>query len=336
MKKVLWEIRFPKIQTLKKFKWMKLWLSLVKKHVLAKKPRFIQGDSISKGSSFKEVQVGTDSVKEDSTTWGLRNDKNGNNSRLVLLPRSPRLVKKHVEVSHETFLPLTKEEEAEVRSAFSVRKRMKVLASHKNSNIVITGETLQCLKPCAWLNDEVINLYLDLLKERETREPHKYLKCHFCSTFFYTKLAGGSGYNHEAVRRWTTQSKLGYNLIDCDIIFVPIHGGLHWTLAVVNIRECKFQYLDSLEGFDPRILKSLAKYLVDEVKDKSGKNIDVSLWDMEHVKDLPRQQNGYDCGMFMLKYIDFYSRGLKLCFSQKDMPYFRLRTAKEILRLRAH
>ncbi|PPD91890.1 hypothetical protein GOBAR_DD11158 [Gossypium barbadense] len=31
----------------------------------------------------------------------------------------------------------------------------------------------------------------------------------------------------------------------------------------------------------------------------------------------------FDCGMFMLKYIDFYSRGLSLCFEQEHMPYFR-------------
>uniref|UniRef100_A0A1J3CWA8 Putative ubiquitin-like-specific protease 1B n=1 Tax=Noccaea caerulescens TaxID=107243 RepID=A0A1J3CWA8_NOCCA len=293
------------------------------------------GDSTSKGSSFKEVQVVEDLVKEDSSTWGVRNGKNGNSLRVSVLRRFPLLVKKHVEVSHEPFLPLKEEDEAAVKSAFSVRNRMKVLVSHKNSNIDICGENLQCLKPCAWLNDEVINLYLELLKERETREAEKYFKCHFFNTFFYIKLASRSGYNYEAVRRWTTQRKLGYNLIDCDIIFVPIHGGVHWTLAVINIRKRKFQFLDSLKGFDPRILKALAKYLVDEVKDKNGKNIDVSSWDMEYVKDLPRQLNGYDCGMFMLKYIDFYSRGLKLHFSQKDMPYFRLRTAKEILRLRA-
>lgn len=27
---------------------------------------------------------------------------------------------------------------------------------HENSNIEITGESLQCLRPRAWLNDEVI------------------------------------------------------------------------------------------------------------------------------------------------------------------------------------
>lgn len=92
--------------------------------------------------------------------------------------------------------------------------------SHANSNIDITGENLQCLSPGAWLDDEVnltllslllsmmklnfwklivalcistvlvqvINLYLELLKERERREHQKFLKCHFFNTFFYKKV----------------------------------------------------------------------------------------------------------------------------------------------------
>ncbi|RID72573.1 hypothetical protein BRARA_C04462 [Brassica rapa] len=260
-----------------------------------------------------------------------------NEKRLSQLRQSrPKPVDKPLKkVPDEPFIPLTEEEEAEVYNTFSGKNRRKVLVTHANSNIDITGEVLQCLTPSAWLNDEVINVYLELLKERETREPKKYLKCHFFNTFFYKKLVSDSGYNYKAVRRWTTQRKLGYALIDCDMIFVPIHRGVHWTLAVINIRDRKFLYLDSLNGVDSKILNALAKYLGDEAKEKSGKDIDVSSWDMEFVEDLPQQQNGYDCGMFMLKYIDFFSRGLGLYFSQEHMPYFRLRTAKEILRLRA-
>lgn len=36
-----------------------------------------------------------------------------------------------------------------------------------------------------------------------------------------------------------------------------------------------------------------AKYLGDEAKEKSAKNIDANSWDMEFVEDLPQQQNGY-------------------------------------------
>ncbi|MCH85573.1 ubiquitin-like-specific protease ESD4-like, partial [Trifolium medium] len=36
-----------------------------------------------------------------------------------------------------------------------------------------------------------------------------------------------------------------------------------------------------------------ARYFVDEVKDKTGKDIDVSTWDREFVDDLPEQENGF-------------------------------------------
>lgn len=240
------------------------------------------------------------------------------------------------DVDRMLFVPLTDEEENEVMVSFSNANRRRVLVTHQESNIEITGEMLQCLKPGAWLNDEVINLYLVLLKEREQRDPQKFLKCHFFNSFFYKKLIGGrGGYDYKSVRRWTTQRKLGYCLFECDKIFIPIHKEIHWCLAVINKKDEKFQYLDSLRGRDKQVMTVLARYFVDEVKDKSGKDIDVSSWKQEFVEDLPEQQNGYDCGVFMIKYSDFYSRDVGLCFNQEHMPYFRRRTAKEILRLKA-
>ncbi|KAG8636567.1 ubiquitin-like-specific protease ESD4 isoform X2 [Manihot esculenta] len=224
------------------------------------------------------------------------------NQKKLIFYQSTRPIKKPdekavEEIPREPFIALTKEEESLVKRAFSPNNRRKVLVTHRNSNIDITGEVLQCLRPGAWLNDEVINVYLELLKEREKREPQKFLTCHFFNTFFYKKLTSAEKnvYDYRAVRRWTTERKLGYFLIECD----------------------------------------KAKYYVEEVKDKSKKDIDVSYWEREFLEDLPEQQNGYDCGVFMIKYADFYSRGIGLCFSQDHMPYFRMRTAKEILKLRA-
>lgn len=258
-----------------------------------------------------------------------------NETKLALL-RQSHPAKKKEDVTKAPFRPLTEDEEGMVDNALCHSNRRKILVTHENSNITITGEVLQCLRPRAWLNDEVINVYLELLKERENREPKKFLKCHFFNTFFYKKLVSGrTGYDYKSVRRWTTQKKLGYGLLECDKIFVPIHKEIHWCLAVINKREGKFQYLDSLGGADKKVLRVLAKYITDEVKDKTGKDIDVTTWEQEFVTNLPNQENGFDCGMFMIKYADFYSRDIGLCFNQEHMPYFRLRTAKEILRLKA-
>ncbi|KAG6593970.1 Ubiquitin-like-specific protease ESD4, partial [Cucurbita argyrosperma subsp. sororia] len=289
---------------------------------------------ISSVSAYKKLLQGVEKRTSRLKTLDFEIELN-EKRRSILQSQTPKKMPVD-EIQQEPFVPLTRDEEAEVEAALSAN-RSKVLVTHENSNIEITAQALQCLRPGAWLNDEVINLYLELLKERERREPEKYLNCHFFNTFFYKKLINGrDGYDYKSVRRWTSQRKLKYELNDCDKIFVPIHREIHWCLAVINKKEKKFQYLDSVKGMDSRVLKTLARYFVDEVKDKSGKDIDVSSWAQEFVKDLPEQFNGYDCGMFMIKYTDFYSRGLDLCFKQEHMPYFRRRTAKEILNLRAN
>lgn len=286
--------------------------------------------SVDRSFSTKLSSLGFE-IKTTEAHWqSLRLQKPKEKEKLE------ELKKPEENVLHEPFVELTEEEEVEVKRAFSSSNRKKILVTHDNSNIEITGEILQCLRPGAWLNDEVINVYLELLKERERREPKKYLNCHFFNTFFYKKLIGGrNGYDYKAVRRWTTQKKLGYGLLECDKIFVPIHKEVHWCLAIINKKDKSFQYLDSLGGRDHQVLRVLARYFADEVKDKSGQEIDVSSWELDFVEDLPEQQNGFDCGVFMIKYADFYSRGLGLQFSQENMPYFRRRTAKEILKLRA-
>ncbi|KAF7042895.1 hypothetical protein CFC21_052376 [Triticum aestivum] len=235
------------------------------------------------------------------------------------------------------FVPITAEDEMEVQDClYGNGSSSKVLVLHEPSNIEVSREKIRCLRPHGWLNDEVINLYLELLKERGMREPKRFLKCHFFNTFFYKKLAcGKTGYDYKSVKRWTTSRKLGYELIECDKIFVPVHQNVHWCLAIINMKAKTVQYLDSLGGDDLRVYEMLARYIVDEVKDKSNKEIDISSWTKESIDRIPLQENGWDCGMFMLKYIDFHSRGVGLSFRQDHMEYFRRRTAKEILRLRA-
>lgn len=280
----------------------------------------------------------------------LREETRRNDTRLAeiaveisLLEKTHEEQRKPAEAPEEDlsgpFTNLTPEEEAEVDDClYSTASGGKVLVLHEASNIEVSREKIRCLRPSGWLNDEVINLYLELLKERGKREPKRFLKCHFFNTFFYKKLAcGKTGYDYKAVKRWTTSRKLGYALIECDKIFVPVHQNVHWCLAIINMKTKTIQYLDSLGGNDPRVPRMLAKYIVDEVKDKSNKEIDISSWADEESVDyyIPLQQNGWDCGMFMLKYIDFHCRGDSLSFSQEHMEYFRKRTAKEILRLRA-
>jgi sentrin-specific protease 1 len=73
--------------------------------------------------------------------------------------------------------------------------------------------------------------------------------------------------------------------------------------------------------------------LKDEHADKKGgAQFDLSNWNCIHVKDVPQQMNGSDCGMFACKFAEYLSRGkLTFSFNQTHMPYFRRRMILEIL-----
>lgn len=85
-----------------------------------------------------------------------------------------------------------------------------------------------------------------------------------------------------------------------------------WTLAVINIKESRVEYYDSLRGEDHICLKNLKRYIGDEAMNKRNVELDVTTWSEAYYKNIPRQMNGCDCGVFMLKYADFISSGVSL------------------------
>lgn len=57
-------------------------------------------------------------------------------------------------------------------------------------------------------------------------------------------------------------------------------------------------------------------YLVSEHLDKKKASYDVSAWDLVHAKDIPRQLNGSDCGVFACKYAEYITRDVPVTFTQ--------------------
>uniref|UniRef100_A0A453AQI0 Ubiquitin-like protease family profile domain-containing protein n=1 Tax=Aegilops tauschii subsp. strangulata TaxID=200361 RepID=A0A453AQI0_AEGTS len=74
-------------------------------------------------------------------------------------------------------------------------------------------------------------------------------------------------------------------------IFIPVHRDVHWCLAIIDMKEETFHYLDSLGGKDSGVLRILARYIMDELKDKNNIEIDTSSWRVVSVH-IPLQHNG--------------------------------------------
>ena len=121
-----------------------------------------------------------------------------------------------------------------------------------------------------------------------------------------------------------------------DFVAVPIHcHGNHWTLALINFRERRFEYFDSLCGGPDQVLVNLRRWLQDEHLAKKGAILDLSPWE-DVVWDCnndgtPHQENGKDCGVFMTRTADYVARNAVLDFSQADMLYMRRRMVLELL-----
>lgn len=207
----------------------------------------------------------------------------------------------------------------------------------------LKGKDIHTLAPVTWLNDECVNFTLGILgrRERERCGPKGHPRCHFFNTFFLNKLFQDDGeYDYNKVRRWSTEKKLGYLPIKCEKVIVPVHQGVHWVLAVVDLKRKVVSHYDSLLGKDREVVRNLIKWVVDEAKNKLNENWDISEWREEYPSEIPRQMNGSDCGMFMLNYArniaSFTDKDLRnsaFTFHQRDMVNLRRRLVLEILKI---
>ena len=254
-------------------------------------------------------------------------DAEGNNSDLDVGDKyeepSPEVFD-HVDLRSDTnFSPITQRMHSAIVTAMLSPSQI-VLSRH---NMDITKHDLYTLTGTNWLNDQVVEIYLNMIAQRSLSL--KYVsrlqpRVHVMSTYFFTNL---STRGYSTINRWTK----GVNIFFFDLILVPIHTDSHWSLASIDFRVPGVFYYDSLGSSNNSILTALLHYLSEEHKDKRGMKINLSNF-AKHTIDCPPQQNDSDCGVFCCKVADYLSRDLQLDFSQADMKYFRKRMIWEILK----
>ena len=140
--------------------------------------------------------------------------------------------------------------------------------------------------------------------------------------------------DYNKVRRWTTEKKLDWKVI------IPVHQPNHWVLAVVDLKLKVVSYYGSCHGRDEVVVRNLKRWVVDEAENKLNEEWDIADWKEEYPSDIPRQENGVDCGMFMLSYArniaSFTDEDLAnnaFTFEQKDMVNLRRRLVLEVLKI---
>ncbi|CAH1644638.1 unnamed protein product [Spodoptera littoralis] len=187
----------------------------------------------------------------------------------------------------------------------------------------IYKEDLETLSEHNWLNDKVIDFYMNLIMQR-SEEQNNLPKVYAMNTLFYPKLMKSG---HAGLKRWTRK----VDIFAYDLLVIPVHLTNHWCVSFINFQTRKIEYLDSRGKSKRPCLIALLQYLKDEHQDKKGVPFDDSGWETECLKDIPEQMNSSDCGIFACTFAEFSSRNAAYTFTQAHMPYLRRKAALEIL-----
>lgn len=212
-------------------------------------------------------------------------------------------------------IPLTKDQLRVVEQYWRGRSSQHIVSAF---SIDITTKDLQTLADRQWLNDNVIDFYLNLVTELT--------QLVYCwTTHFFTTLKK-NGY--KGVARWAKRRKI--NLMDMNTVVVPINSmNTHWSVAVIDNVEKTIGYYDSLSsGGNLHAVRLLEQYMQSEA---DRLNVPGQKYSLQPSLKTPQQQNGFDCGVFTCTVAKFIAQKAPLQFSQKDMHTIRRRMAYEII-----
>lgn len=177
-------------------------------------------------------------------------------------------------------------------------------------------EDLSTLEEQNWINDQIINMYGELIMEATEQ------RVHFFNSFFHKQLVA-KGY--EGVKRWTKK----IDLFSKWLVLIPIHLEIHWSLVTVSMANKTISYYDSQGIVFRHTTENIMKYLLAEAKEKKQTGFQKG-WKITIIKGIPQQKNDSDCGVFVLEYCRCLSVKQPFRFSQDDMPRIRKRIYKEL------
>ena len=169
----------------------------------------------------------------------------------------------------------------------------------------IPKQSLDTLKGKNWLDDEVINNYLALLVKKNS-------KFGYANSFFYTALSQHNGFADVA------QYKIAKDIKNSkfDDLLIPIHLTNHWILIHVHLvgKEKKIKVYDSFNVEHPIVANKILEFL---------KYLGLKAFKISFAK-CPQQNNGYDCGVFILAFAECLVNGKPISsIKQAIIPEYR-------------
>jgi sentrin-specific protease 1 len=194
----------------------------------------------------------------------------------------------------------------------------------KRFGVGLTKYTLLELAPGCWLSGKTINFYMQLLQSRENK--HHNITGEKISKFMSIDLFEvllAETYSHAQAQKHTK----GLKIWETRNIFCPINvNGNHWMLLVIDVERTTMHFYDSLASDIWRYFRAAERWLADELTQGGG----LDGWTFGSMQS-PKQENGFDCGVFMLANANALGSGQLLNHTQADCTRLRDEIAKEIV-----
>ncbi|KAI6248734.1 Ubiquitin-like-specific protease 1 [Erysiphe necator] len=188
----------------------------------------------------------------------------------------------------------------------------------------------------AWLNDEIINSYIEWVVDAANRnareelskfdiEPNSVPPFIAHNSFFYETLRKRGPKSLDRLMK--RKGAPGVSLLEVDSVFVPICNGSHWTLGVVRPVAKTIEYFDSMGGNPSNFIHYMEIWL----KHQLGEAYSYDEWTIPRTA-CANQTNGYDCGVFVCTNAFCVAVGLDtLCYQESDMTRQRKSIAAILL-----
>jgi hypothetical protein len=178
-------------------------------------------------------------------------------------------------------------------------------------SIDMTTSKIKCLNPSQphasqWINDEVINFYLEMLAEKYHSDTNN---LHIFSTFFMEYLSptatntSVTSFNYTSIARWTHSNRNNINIFKKTKVLIPInYHNQHWTLATIYPQRNEVSYYDSMNGHQTAqaYLRIIQQYLSEEAKATNPQTTFIPTEWTFSTASVPQQSNCHDCGIYVM------------------------------------
>ena len=186
----------------------------------------------------------------------------------------------------------------------------------------------------SWLDDDIVNYWFGLIEERSVRKMvsnsvpvAEKLKVRVLnSQYFWVEDSHGPNFDKFLCKI--------PDIFDQDKVIIPVYMSLHWTILVVNFSKNRFEYYDTLGANTVQAGKAIATakkgFLRYADSIQKGTSLSSYAQYIPTIQQIPQQENGDDCGVFVCTLADYLAQDLVFNFTQDHIPRFRLKMVRDL------